>query len=148
MDLNTYTLPQLKKLQARITVEIGRRSVERKKSLLKEVEKLAKASGLDLSDLMPAAPQVSKTGKTGTRTLKHMSAPKKVYGKLPIKYWNPENPDQGWSGHARKPAWVAEWLAKGRSLDELTVRRKAGEVVEPAQERFEAQDEGDTAQAA
>ena len=37
------------------------------------------------------------------------------------KYQNPDNPAENWSGRGRKPKWVEEKLAAGRSLEELAI---------------------------
>jgi DNA-binding protein H-NS len=37
---------------------------------------------------------------------------------LAAKYRNPTNPSETWSGRGRKPKWVEEKLAAGRSLEE------------------------------
>ncbi|MFC6687591.1 H-NS histone family protein [Jhaorihella thermophila] len=36
-----------------------------------------------------------------------------------IKYRNPDNPAQTWSGRGRKPAWVHEALARGLDITDL-----------------------------
>ena len=36
-----------------------------------------------------------------------------------IKYRNPAKPEQGWSGHGRRPKWVLDWLAQGKPIEDL-----------------------------
>ncbi len=36
-----------------------------------------------------------------------------------IKYRNPDNPEQTWSGRGRKPGWVHEALARGLDITDL-----------------------------
>jgi DNA-binding protein H-NS len=38
------------------------------------------------------------------------------------KYRNPGSPSETWSGRGRKPKWVEEQLAAGKSLDALLIR--------------------------
>lgn len=59
-------------------------------------------------DQAPAKPAEKPTPSAGTKTL----AP---------KYRNPANADQTWSGVGKKPSWVAEALASGKTLAELEV---------------------------
>ena len=37
------------------------------------------------------------------------------------RYRNPENPEQTWSGRGRRPRWVHDAEAAGRSLDDLRI---------------------------
>lgn len=41
----------------------------------------------------------------------------------PPKYYNPENPDQTWSGRGKRPAWVVDYLATNLDgkLDDLLI---------------------------
>ncbi|SDH52121.1 H-NS family nucleoid-associated regulatory protein [Propionivibrio dicarboxylicus] len=39
------------------------------------------------------------------------------------KFCNPANSSETWSGKGRKPAWVNQHLAQGRSLDELLIAK-------------------------
>jgi DNA-binding protein H-NS len=71
------------------------------------VEKLIAEQGLSIHDL------VNLTGEPGGKssTVSRSGAP--------IKYRNPVNPSQGWTGHGRKPGWVIDYLANGGTLDKL-----------------------------
>lgn len=117
MNLSSMTLPELNKLQTQVAKEIAKRNDSAKRELLKEIKKLADQKGVSLGDIMKEA------GMTPTRTRgpakKKAGGAKKVGGKLPVKYRNPANPDQGWSGHGRRPQWVLDWLAAGKPLDAL-----------------------------
>ena len=39
------------------------------------------------------------------------------------KFANPANSNETWSGKGRKPAWVVQHLATGRSIDELLISK-------------------------
>ena len=41
------------------------------------------------------------------------------------KYANPANASETWSGRGRKPKWVAEALSKGRTLEQLAIKKVA-----------------------
>jgi DNA-binding protein H-NS len=117
MNLSSMTLPELNKLQAQVAKEIAKRNDTAKRELLKEIRKLADQKGVALGEIMKEA------GMAPTRTRgpakKKAGAGRKTGGKLPVKYRNPANPAQGWSGHGRRPQWVLDWLAAGKSLDGL-----------------------------
>ena len=38
-----------------------------------------------------------------------------------IKYRNPDNPTQGWSGRGRKPNWLLALIETGKSIDEFEI---------------------------
>jgi DNA-binding protein H-NS len=40
---------------------------------------------------------------------------------LPVFYVNPENVAQQWHGRGAKPKWLREWLAAGKSLDQVLI---------------------------
>ena len=68
--------------------------------------------GVPLSRLIEGGEQ-ERGRRPGTKTAK-AAKPAPV-----VKYRNPTNPDQGWSGRGRKPQWALDWIAQGKSLDEL-----------------------------
>lgn len=42
-------------------------------------------------------------------------------GEKVVKYRNPENPEQTYSGHGRKPDWLNAKLNEGKTLEEFAV---------------------------
>ncbi len=118
MDLSTYTLPELRRLQAKVESEIRRRSDVTRRNLIKRMQKMAADEGLSLDDLLegsaPASAEPKPAAKRGRRAGSKAAKPAPV-----IKYRNPANPEQGWSGRGRKPQWALDWIAQGKSLDEL-----------------------------
>jgi DNA-binding protein H-NS len=101
------SLPDLRAIKAQVEQEIRRRGSATQR-LIKRVQKLAADQGLSLNELIAVAggsgevPVVARSGGT-------------------IKYRNPVNPSQGWTGHGRKPGWVADYLANGGTLEKLAV---------------------------
>lgn len=123
MDLSSYTLPELRRLQAKVESEIRRRSDVTRRNLIKRMQKMAADEGLSLDDLLeggaPASADVKPAAKRGRRPgAKTAKAAKPA---PVIRYRNPANPDQGWSGRGRKPQWALDWIAQGKALDELAV---------------------------
>ncbi|MDR2015299.1 MAG: H-NS histone family protein [Azoarcus sp.] len=105
IDLETMPLPELRTLRAQIEVEIRRRAAGTQR-LVKRVQKLAADQGLSLNELLAVAgssDEVQAVSRSGAA----------------IKYRNPVNPSQGWTGHGRKPGWVIDYLANGGTLDKL-----------------------------
>lgn len=121
MDLSTYTLPELRRLQSKVESEIRRRSDVTRRNLIKRMQKMAADEGLSLDDLLEASTPASAEAKPATkRGRRPGTETAKAAKPAPVvKYRNPTNPDQGWSGRGRKPQWALDWIAQGKSLDEL-----------------------------
>lgn len=103
MDLSNYSTPELNQLKKDIDKELNKRRRQDVKQAQKELKEVADKYGLSVSDLVPASGGKS-AGRSGT-----------------IRFRHPEDPNKGWSGRGRKPAWIKDWEAQGRSVDELRV---------------------------
>ena len=121
MDLSTYTLPELRRLQSKVESEIRRRSDVTRRNLIKRMQKMAADEGLSLDDLLEGSTPASAEAKPATKRGRRpgTKTAKAAKPALVVKYRNPTNPDQGWSGRGRKPQWALDWIAQGKSLDEL-----------------------------
>lgn len=42
-------------------------------------------------------------------------------GTVPVKYRNPDDPSEKWTGRGMKPRWLRELMDQGRSLEEFEV---------------------------
>lgn len=101
MDLSTYSQQELIRLRKQVEQELeSRRRIDRR-TARQEVKDIAERYGISLADLL-----------TGSST-----QPKPPGGRL--AYQHPSDPSKNWSGRGRKPNWLKEWEASGRSLDEL-----------------------------
>lgn len=104
MDISTLSLVQLKELQQQIPAEIKRREKEEKVKLLDELQSLAIARGFSLEQLLKSDAGEVKTKKT-----------------VKAKYRNPLNAEQTWTGRGRKPQWVLDQLAQGKTIESLAI---------------------------
>jgi DNA-binding protein H-NS len=99
IDLTKLSLEDLKALAQDVEVEIvGRREAERSR-VLSQMRELAGSLGMSLEDVIRG-----EKGKSGT---------------VAAKYRNPDHPDVTWSGRGKRPAWVNEALAAGKTLEDL-----------------------------
>ena len=122
MDLSSYTLSDLRELLTRIEAEIHHRTDTPQRATRKKTPKQAQKLPVP-HEVMPddalAAPTTQVTSKT---TDAESNAPPTVKKDKPpsvIKYRNPAKPEQGWSGHGRRPQWVLYWLAQGKPIEDL-----------------------------
>lgn len=101
MELNTLSLDELKKLKRDVEKAITSFEERRLLDARKKLEDYAKEIGVDFGEI------------TGMK-----KAAKSVN---PPKYRHPENPSLTWTGRGRKPGWVVEALAAGKSLEEFAI---------------------------
>lgn len=117
MELNGMSLMELRKLQTKVQNEISKREASSKKTLLKRLQKMAAEEGLSLDELLdkpsPAKPATAVKAKPAKAVKAKPAKP---------KYCHPTDKAKTWTGHGRKPAWFAEWIAEGKSADDLLVK--------------------------
>ena len=102
IDLNALSLAELKQLEKNVAKAIASFEDRRKAEARAAAETVAKEYGFSLGDLVNAAPSRK--------------------GAAPVaKYRHPENPEITWSGRGRKPAWIAEGLEAGKTLEDFAI---------------------------
>lgn len=90
-NLQGMTPDQLRQLRQQVDEELRKRASKERLDAQKQIVELAKSHNIDLG---------------------------KLAGKEKV-YKNPNNPWETWSGKGRKPKWVTEALASGKTLDDL-----------------------------
>lgn len=103
MDLQKLSRKKLEALAGDIQEEIMRRRKARAQELHNEIMAQIAKEGYAVEDILPVA------------------AKKKAKKKIPIKYRNPDNHTQTWTGRGRTPVWAREKLAKGATLEDFQV---------------------------
>ena len=105
MNIDSMTLPELKKLQKDLQRAIDSYAARQKAAAMAELEARAKELGFSLAELTGAA---ATKGKTRTPV-----AP---------KYRNPKNSSETWTGRGRKPRWVTVALTSvGSKLEDFAI---------------------------
>lgn len=116
MDLTALSHSELQKLKTKIEKEIESRNKKQRSQAMDEIKSIVAKYGLKLDEVIGngavrksrngAAKAVDKSSKTPAAIL----------------FRHPENPDLTWSGgRGRRPQWIKEWEASGRSLDEARI---------------------------
>ena len=103
-DLSGMSLDELKSLKKDVESAIAGYEDRRRKEALAAAKEAASQAGFSLDELV---------GRKRTRKSPKAAAP---------KYAHPENPELTWSGRGRRPAWIAEGLAQGKSLEDYLIR--------------------------
>ena len=97
-SLEKMSYAELLKLQQRVEAAISERRVADAASTKEQLRAMAEKAGFRLNDLF---------GKRGRR------------GSGEVKYRNPANPSQTWTGRGRKPNWFLDAVKKGANPDTL-----------------------------
>ena len=100
IDLDTLSKEDLKQLKVDVDKALKTIDARRKAEAKKAAEHAAKEYGFSLDELLGGSGKGSK------------SAP---------KYANPADKSMTWTGRGRKPNWVLDALAAGKSLDDLKI---------------------------
>jgi DNA-binding protein H-NS len=103
IDLDAMTLDELKQLRKDIEKALAGYESRKKAEARVALEAKAREMGFTLSEITDAAPSRKKRAPVAA------------------KYAHPDNPSVTWSGRGRKPGWISEALAAGRSLNEFLI---------------------------
>lgn len=102
IDLNEMSLDELKKLQKDVAKAIESFEERALKAARVEMEAIARQHGFTFDQVLAKAPAL---------------------GRKPVapKYANPADKNQTWTGRGRKPKWVVDALASGKTLEDLAI---------------------------
>jgi len=107
MDLSNLSLGDLRNLQDQIKQEMKKREQQEVQKAREQIMAIAQSVGLPLKDLINTNARAAKSGQAG--------------GTVAVRFRNPDNASQQWTGRGRQPKWVKEWVEGGNSLDKLRV---------------------------
>ena len=105
IDLKALNSDQLTRLIAGAQAELVRQSEAAREAVRLQMEDLATRAGFSLEEILGRVKGKRATGK-----------------KVAPKYCNPGEASQTWTGRGRKPVWVTDLLASGKSLDDLLIK--------------------------
>jgi DNA-binding protein H-NS len=109
MDLSNMSLGDLRNLQEQIKQEMKQREQQDLQKAREQIMAIAQSVGVPLKDLIATSGRGAKGGgKSGS-------------GSVAVRFRNPDNESQQWTGRGRQPKWVKEWVEGGKSLDKLRV---------------------------
>jgi DNA-binding protein H-NS len=107
IDLSKLSIEELESLVKDAQAEITARREAERERVLGQMRELAASLGLTLEDVVKL-----ERGKA----VRGVAA-----ASVQPKYRHPTNPSLTWTGRGKRPAWVTEALAAGKSLEELAV---------------------------
>jgi DNA-binding protein H-NS len=101
------SLKQIEALEARIADAKAAAVEEAKAEVKAKIDAVLESSGLTIADLYPRAKGARASGKGRS--------------KAGVKFRNPKDPSQTWSGRGRKPLWLVEAVKKGAKQESFAV---------------------------
>lgn len=104
-ELDDMSKAELETLKKDIERAMKREKDRMRKEALAAARAAAEEHGFTLDDLLK---DTNRSKAPGRRTVK-------------AKYRHPENPAFTWAGRGRRPAWLEEELAKGKSLEDFKI---------------------------
>ena len=102
IDLSGLSIDRLTDLVGKAQSEMASREKQRRKDLRSELERRVAADGYKLGDIFPELGTGAATGRQRR--------------KMPVRFRNPQNPDETWTGIGRSPKWVQAILSE-RGID-------------------------------
>ncbi len=107
LDLSVYSVEELEDLTKRIQLTLKEKRQVEMRELRRKAREMADSMGMELEEVLG----LSK-GKRGRSSGKR---------KARIKYRNPQNPEQTWTGRGMRPVWLREKLEQGANLEDFRV---------------------------
>ena len=102
--LEDMTIPELVALREAVAEALPEKEKAERAALREKLTALAAESGFSIADLLPSAGRKSRGGAAV------------------IKYRNPDDASQTWSGRGRKPNWLVEKLKRrGSKIEDFSV---------------------------
>jgi DNA-binding protein H-NS len=100
-DLESMSLDDLKKLSRDVERAIASFEERKRREARKAMEKVAREFGLSVEDVVGAQKATARASKSA------------------VKFRNPANPSETWSGRGRQPGWYKDAIGKGKSPDSM-----------------------------
>lgn len=103
-DLSKYSLSQLRKIEEQIIEELKKRRFLGISQAREQILHIAMAAGISLDEILSDKSRKDSASRT-----------------VPVKFRHPNESTLQWSGRGRQPAWVKDWIASGKSIDETKI---------------------------
>jgi DNA-binding protein H-NS len=118
IDLNSLSRADLVKLRVDIERAIAGAADRERRAAREAAEAAAREHGFSLADLTSGLGASSARSK-GRKSADGASGGAGASEAREVRFRNPEDHSQTWSGRGRRPAWYNEALAAGRVIEDL-----------------------------
>ena len=106
-DLDTMSKAELEALKRQVEDALSKADVRRRREAITAARRSVEEFGFTLEEVLAFAPEFRRNRPVGEKAAQ------------PVKFRNPENPQETWSGRGRRPAWLTRQLEAGKSPDDL-----------------------------
>ena len=110
IDWTEFSDGEIERFLIELEAERKKRGEAKRRALKEQIESMVKEQGISLAELFPQTVRDKSQRKE-----------KRTRGEKTVKYRNPVDPYQTWIGTGRKPAWLVEALASGKTLEDFAV---------------------------
>ena len=116
INLDELSVDELEKLIKQAESALDKKRKAELKNAQAVLEKMAKDLGVDPQDLLKNAADKKKTTRK-------KAAKKKTGVRRPakVKFRDPNNSSNTWTGRGKRPLWLQDALSKGANLDDFFV---------------------------
>ena len=108
-DLSKKSTSELKKLKAKIDRHIESQQVSKLRDVLARMQVIADEVNMSVEQVVKACKPMRRKKKAAKL-------------KVPIKYRNPKNSEQTWTGRGQRPVWLREAVEAGAHIDSFLVK--------------------------
>ncbi len=105
IDFSKLSIDDIQKLQKQAEKALSSKKKNDLKSLRQQVDAILKGTGVSLQDLLAVKTTAKKTA----------SKP------VAVKYRNPKNPTETWTGRGKQPVWLSKAIAAGVRLEQFAI---------------------------
>ncbi len=104
-QINNLSDQELAELIANASKQLEHKRGSKKREVVAQIKELATSVGIQVE--IVDAPVVRTSSRAGV--------------KVAIKYRDPANPKNAWTGRGMKPRWLKSLLENGRNIDEFLI---------------------------
>ena len=108
IDLSSYSVEELNELVEKAKMEVAIKEQNRVQEIRSQMEKLASDLNMSVDEVMRFDVKKKKTGSKPASK---------------VKFRNPNNPEQTWTGRGKRPRWLQEALDKGAHLEDFAIAK-------------------------
>lgn len=105
IDLSLYSLEELNTLVERAKREINQKERRRLEDVRNQIDRLAQTLEIPLDEVIRVSSRRRRNGE----------------GEGNVRFRNPANPEQTWSGRGKRPNWLQQALDRGANLLDFAV---------------------------